>query len=54
MGWGKGLEDQRLRSFVERTAKVQSTRFITRAQASKIITGLEQWVRQKDGGSNDV
>lgn len=48
MGWEKGLEDARLRSFVVRTAKVHSTRFITRAQASKVIMGLEEWVRQRE------
>jgi uncharacterized protein DUF1018 len=47
MGWEKGLEDVRLRSFVVRTAKVNSTRFITRSQASKVILGLEEWVRQR-------
>lgn len=58
MGWERGLEDPRLRAFVERTAKVNSTRFITRAQASKVITGLEEWVRQRsaaqDGGRDAV
>jgi len=52
MGWEKGLEDSRLRSFVVRTAKVNSTRFITRAQASKVITGLEEWVRQRREASD--
>jgi len=52
MGWEKGLEDARLRSFVTRTAKVHSTRFITRAQASKVILGLEEWVRQREAGSS--
>lgn len=47
MGWEKGLEDARLRSFVVRIAKVNSTRFMTRAQASKVIMGLEEWVRQR-------
>ena len=47
MGWEKGLEDPRLRSFVSRTAKVHSARFITRTQASKVIMGLEEWVRQR-------
>lgn len=43
MGW-KGLEDPALKSFVKRTAKIDSTRFLTRAQASSVILGLEQWV----------
>lgn len=51
MGWN-GLEDQRLRNFVERTAKVTSTRFITRQQATKVISGLEVWVHQKEGGDH--
>jgi hypothetical protein len=46
MGWQKGLEDERLRSFVKRTAKVSSTRFLSRNQASKVITGLEGWALQ--------
>lgn len=49
MGW-KGLEDPALKAFVARTAKVASTRFLTRAQASAVILGLEQWLRQKGGG----
>lgn len=56
MGWDQGLEDKRLRSFVERTAKVNSTRFVTRQQASQVIMGLEQWVRQReaDRGTSDA
>ncbi len=46
MGW-KGLEDPALKAFVTRTAKVSSTRFLTRAQASAVILGLEHWVYQK-------
>lgn len=52
MGWAKGLEDERLRSFVKRTAKVSSTRFLSRVQASKVITGLENWVTEKDEAAN--
>ncbi len=47
MGWECGLEDHRLHSFVERTAKVSNARFMSRSQASKVITGLEQWVCQR-------
>lgn len=58
IGWDKGLEDERLRSFVKRTAKVSSTRFLSRTQASKVIMGLENWAAQiKDkskGGGNAV
>lgn len=46
MGW-RGLEDAALKSFVSRTAKVEGTRFLTRTQASAVILGLEEWVRQK-------
>lgn len=46
MGW-KGLEDPALKAFVTRTAKVSSTRFLTRQQASAVILGLEHWVSQK-------
>ncbi len=53
MGWEKGLEDARLRSFVTRTAKVHSTRFITRNQASKVIMGLEEWVRQREANREE-
>ncbi|PIE09006.1 MAG: hypothetical protein CSA73_00785 [Rhodobacterales bacterium] len=54
MGWEKGLEDARLRTFVKRTAKVHSTRFITRAQASLVITGLEKWVRQREEADDEM
>jgi len=58
MGWAQGLEDERLRSFVKRTAKVSSTKFLSRTQASKVITGLEVWVAERqganDGGGNAV
>lgn len=57
MGWENGLEDTRLRAFVGRTAKVQSTRFLTRAQATKVNSGLEVWVhqrREKRAGTDDA
>lgn len=58
MGWAQGLEDERLRSFVKRTAKVSSTKFLSRAQASKVIMGLEVWVAKRqdtdEGGGNAV
>lgn len=53
LGWSDGLEDNRLRAFVKRTAKVENPRFITRAQASKVINGLEVWVAQKNAGASD-
>ncbi|MFS4437868.1 regulatory protein GemA [Paracoccaceae bacterium GXU_MW_L88] len=57
MGWEKGLEDPRLKAFVTRTAKVSSTRFLSRQKASQVILGLEQWVKAqaaKDGGADAV
>ena len=49
MGWKDGLEDAALRAFVVRTAKVSSARFITKEQASAVITGLRKWVASKGG-----
>lgn len=46
MGWENGLEDARLKSFVERTTGLSSTRFLKRDTASQVITGLQNWVRQ--------
>lgn len=46
MGWN-GLEDPALKAFVKRTAKIETTRFMTRKQASAVILGLEEWLRQK-------
>ena len=46
MGW-KGLEDPALKAFCARTAKVSATRFMTRAQASAVIVGMENWLREK-------
>lgn len=58
MGWAQGLEDKRLRSFVKRTAKVSSTTFLSRTQASKVIMGLEVWVAERqdanEGSGNAV
>lgn len=51
IGWDKGLEDERLRSFVKRTAKVSSTKFLSRTQASKVIMGLESWAAQMQAKS---
>ena len=41
-GWD-GLTDDRLVSFVRRTAGVDELRFLTRAAMSDVITGLERW-----------
>jgi hypothetical protein len=45
MGWD-GLESPALQGFVKRTAKVSNSRFLTRVQASRVITGLEKWLEQ--------
>jgi hypothetical protein len=47
MGWPDGLEDPGLAAFVKRTAKVSHPRFLTRSQASAVITGLRNWLGQK-------
>ena len=62
MGWERGLEDPRLRGFVTRTAKVSDARFLSRAQATSVILGLEAWLRQRscdregdqEGGSDEM
>lgn len=41
-GWD-GLDDARLQGFVKRTAKIDNIRFMTRNQASLVITGLSNW-----------
>lgn len=48
MGWEKGLEDARLQGYVQRTAKVANSRFLTRQKASDCIVGLEHWVAQRN------
>lgn len=40
-GWS-GLEDARFQKFVERTAKVPSSRMLTRKMASDVIVGMEK------------
>ncbi len=45
-GWKKGLESEELQAFVKRTAKVTSSRFLTRASMTAVISGLEQWIAQ--------
>lgn len=47
IGWG-GLDDERLRGFVRRTAGVSDVRFLTRAQATQVITGLKRWAQQRE------
>lgn len=43
VGMGADLRCSRIQAFIEKTAKVQSARFITRTQASDVIVGLERW-----------
>lgn len=54
LGWDQGLEDYRLRNFVKRTAKVSVPKFMTRKDASKVILGLEEWVRQRAANDGEV
>lgn len=46
MGWS-GLDDGALRGFVRRTCGVDDARFITRSQATAIISGLRRWLAQR-------
>jgi hypothetical protein len=50
LGWDEGLEDARLRGFVRRTAKIDDARFLSRSQASAVISGLEAWTAQRGTG----
>lgn len=45
-GWDKGLDDPYLNAFIRRTVFVDSFRFLNRAQASRVITGLRRWQSQ--------
>lgn len=42
-GWTDGLDDRRLAGFVAHTARVDGPRFLTRAQATAVISGLRRW-----------
>lgn len=55
MGWG-GLDDRALRGFVRRTCEVEDVRFITRGQATAVISGLRRWLaqRQRHAGQREV
>lgn len=50
MGWEGGLDDTRLTGFVRRTAGVDAVRFLSRTQASAVISGLRRWERQRQKG----
>ena len=54
LGSDQRLEDYRLRNFVKRTAKVSVPKFMTRKDASKVILGLEEWVRQRAANGGEV
>lgn len=41
------LSDAALTGFVRRTTHVDDVRFLTRAQASQVITGLERWATSR-------
>lgn len=45
-GWDEGLEDPRLSAFIRRTVFVDALRFLTREDASQVITGLKRWQSQ--------
>lgn len=47
MGWGDGLEDARLIAFLRRTARVERPQWLTRHDASSVISGLMRWKRQR-------
>lgn len=55
MGWS-GLDDGALRGFVRRTCEVEDVRFITRGQATAVISGLRRWLaqRQRHAGQREV
>jgi hypothetical protein len=46
MGWS-GLDDGALRGFVRRTCAADDVRFITRGQATAVISGLRRWLAQR-------
>jgi hypothetical protein len=48
MGWMDGLEDARLLAFLKRTAQVDRAEWLTRRDASGVITGLSRWKRQRN------
>jgi hypothetical protein len=47
LGWSEGLEDARLLRFVQRTAKIDSVRWLEKEAASSVISGLMRWKRQR-------
>lgn len=47
-GWAEGLEDGRLRAFVQRTAGADDIRWLSKSAATKVIAGLRRWLKQKE------
>lgn len=47
MGWS-GLDDGALRGFIRRTCAVDDVRFVTRGQATAVISGLRRWAAQRE------
>jgi hypothetical protein len=45
-GWTDLLDDARLLLFIQKTTRVDNVRFLTRKQASHVITGLRRWQKQ--------
>jgi len=48
MGWTDGLRDARLIAFIRRTAKVERPQWLEKAAATKVISGLQRWARQRE------
>lgn len=52
LGFGQGWADGRLRAFCARTVGVDAPQFLSRADATKVLTGLHRWqasqARRKD------
>lgn len=55
MGWA-GLDDGALRGFIRRTCAADDVRFVTRGQATAVISGLRRWLaqRQRHAGQREV
>lgn len=42
-----GCDDPGFAAFVQRTARLDHPRFLTKATMSKVLTGLERWLKQR-------
>jgi len=47
MGWTDGLKDARLRGFLRHTARAEQALWLTRTQASNVITALTRWTNSR-------